>query len=767
MITTREAIKYQFSLIFGYSSPKDFVLGDVIGPGKLTKKKVKELSFEVVKFLRMYNAILRDYTGAELFSIELGLYNTNEKDDQTKIYPKSMLFVPGYYKDSESLLLALKPETGYLDAHKTRESLIDICKLFYEVEEFVERPELNKQEQEQVMNKFAFRFSKKLYGELLEDKWNKKLIGLNTTLPTEKEMLNTYTSLKSDIEILMNRIPCEINLLNLNFEKEKVNLEEKEKIDHLKYKISEPSARFIIDNTLKLGTNLFNIANTGTIDETQDSIISYIINNLIENAKAKNESKISEELNLVSEKNLSELERFFSKFLDHSKMFLISGETGSISELIITYKNYIKEKGQIENESFDRLCEITSNMIEDSITSKKTVRANEFESVINYFSEISKSSFKLLKEKFPHYLCYKHLKKLINDFIQGLIDKFNTEQKAAKVLGIELINKFKKQLFNNLELNPNISLISKNFSEETIIIEFSNLLTNSLELFENAELNIGDIVLFAEAMMDGENALLKVHIDKFTKFSKEINYLLSYILRYSTINRFLKEEPIEEISDPVSFAGKFHRFLEKRIGGVDLAWKTHVLGWIQDYTKKYIVETEKKKWSLDEIYEDFVSYLENREGTENNTKNFFEFLDGYISKISKEGEKKLLLEFFKQYEFCLSIKNEFPKYVKSKIIDEIQAFSKKKEKIKTIDLLNTDNEDNFYTFLKEKELKYFSRLIPRPITLILKHNLTKEEKEAFKEDLFHVFNFRYWHNSVKVEISDNFKSAYKSWVKEI
>ena len=110
MITTRESINYQFSLIFGYSSPNDIIAGDIIGPGKLTKERVKALSIEVLKFFRMYNAILRDYTGSEVFSIEFSLHNIDEKDAQMKIYPKSMIFIPGKYKECESLLIALKPD---------------------------------------------------------------------------------------------------------------------------------------------------------------------------------------------------------------------------------------------------------------------------------------------------------------------------------------------------------------------------------------------------------------------------------------------------------------------------------------------------------------------------------------------------------------------------------------------------------------------------------------------------------------------------------
>ena len=146
MITTREAINFQFSLIFGYASPKedDLIVGDVISPGKLTKDNVRELVVDVLKFLRMYNAIIRDYAGSEVFSIEFELYNFDEKDASIKIYPKSMILIPGKYKDCESLLLALKPETGYMDMHSSRKSVNKISKLFFEVEEFTEHPGLEK-----------------------------------------------------------------------------------------------------------------------------------------------------------------------------------------------------------------------------------------------------------------------------------------------------------------------------------------------------------------------------------------------------------------------------------------------------------------------------------------------------------------------------------------------------------------------------------------------------------------------------------------------
>ena len=54
MITTRDSIKYQFSLIFGYSSPKDLVVGDIIGPRKLTRKLISSLSNDVINYFRLF-----------------------------------------------------------------------------------------------------------------------------------------------------------------------------------------------------------------------------------------------------------------------------------------------------------------------------------------------------------------------------------------------------------------------------------------------------------------------------------------------------------------------------------------------------------------------------------------------------------------------------------------------------------------------------------------------------------------------------------------
>ncbi|MFX1480006.1 MAG: hypothetical protein ACFFCI_17950 [Promethearchaeota archaeon] len=768
MITTRESINYQFSLIFGYSSPNDIITGDVIGPGRLTREKVRELSREVIKFLTMYNAILRDYTGAEVFSIEFDLHNLDEKSAKTTIYPKSMIFIPGRFKDCESLLLALKPETGYLDVHKSRDSIDSISRLFYEVEEFAEHPGLSNYDKQNFYDKFASRFSKKLFGELIEDKWNKRLIGLSTSLPTEKEMLSTYAKIISDVTIQWYKKPIEINLLNRKYEKTKKPFDDLQALEHLKYAISETSANFIIDKTLNLGTSLINLANIGTLDEFQDDLIRYLIARIKEELKGFKTPQTGEWLINNINKILLSLEGYLNKFIEYSNEFLTSGEMGNLTDLIKKYDYFITYKGRLENENFEELSKIAIKFINQSIIQQEKIRIIELSSVFNYFSEVNKKSLNLLRVSLPKYLYRRRLKTLSTKLIEHLIEEFSKEQKPARILGLNLIEKFQTHLLNQIEIESTILQKNLQFNEKMIIEEFLSLVKRNSESFFNIlTLKIEDLVSFAEIQVENDTCYIEFHIEKFKKFSNEISYLLSYILRYSTINRYIKDEVNKEIIDPVSFASKFHRFLEKRIGGINLEWKSYVLDWILDYTKKYMNIENQKEWTLAEIYYDFLEYLENREQKEQKFENFLGFLDSYIAKVGNLEEKRLLLEFYKQFELSIGINEEFPKYVKKKFENELVKLSLQKEELIPIKFFSFNEKETFYTYLKNLELIYFSKLIPRPRTLILKHNLTTEERELFKGDLFHVIDFKFWYNNVRFELSDNFKEVYREWMKEL
>ena len=766
MITTRESINYQFSLIFGYSSPDDIVVGDVIGPGKLTIGKMNQLSQDVITYLRMYNAILRDFTGSELFSIEFELYNYDEKESLLKIFPKSMLLIPGKFKDCESLLLALKPETGYLDTHKSRDSINNVSKLFYEVEEFTDHPDLNKDQKALVLQNFASRFSKKLYGDLLEDKWNKKLIGVSLSLPTEKEMLDTFASIKSDVNYYWNKKPIEVKFSNPSFQKLSDPLDEHPSREHLKYAISEPSANYIVEKTLQLGSNLLNLANAGTIDELKESVISFIIDRINARIEQINEFHTVKWVIDEYENDLKILVLFFNQFLDNSNKFLLSGESGNLQELLKLYGDSIhKELGKSEK-IYDEIYIIANQSISQSIHNSDKLRANDLKSSVYIFSEIVKASFEIIREILPQYLARRRLKTFILNLISQLKDKFTHEQEPAKNIGNNILTKFQELLFNQIELSNVHFIKGSHYDEEILVREFKKIVKQSIPLFfEKSQLDISDIISFAEIQTNASSSI-KEHIDNFKKYSTELEYLLSYILRYSTINRFLKEESKNKINDPVTFSNKFHRFLEKRIGGINLAWKYYILEWITDYAKLFFKVEEQRSWTLNEIVADFINYLEEREAREQQIDHFFKFLDQYIAKVSNDLNQNIFLEFYKQFEYCRGIATEFPLYVRKRIETELSILNMKEEELIPIEFLRLNEQDTFYNYIEEVKLKYFSKLIPRPVSIILNHKFTDNEIELFKRELFHVFNFKYWGNKSLFEISDNFKEVYRAWLIE-
>jgi hypothetical protein len=678
-----------------------------------------------------------------------------------------MIFIPGKFKDCESLLLALKPETGYLDVHKSRNSINDISRLFYEVEEFADRPEFSDSDRQLFYNKFAARFSKKLFGSLIEDKWNKKLIGLSTSLPTEKEMLSTYAKIISNVDVLWYKRPIEINLSESKFEKIKTPFEGQRAIEHLKYGISEPSANFIVDKTLNLGTSLINLANIGTIDEFQDDIINFFVTRVKEGVNQVTDLHSGEWLISHTNRVLLNLEGYINKFLDYSNVFLTSGEMGDLPDLLIKYEQFLLNKGKLENVNFEEICRIAIKFINQSIIKKGKLRVTELNSALNYFSEINKRGLSLIRRALPGYLSRRRLNTLTMELMKNLNEKFKLEQKPARILGLKLIEKFKEFLLNHIEIKSITSRNDIQFDEKVLINQFIRLVNTNIDsFFSNIKLKIEDLVSFAEIQMENDVDKIKMHIDKFKKFSKELNYLLSYILRYSTINRFIKDETESRTNDPVSFANKFHRFLEKRIGGINLEWKPYVLQWIIEYSKQFLKIEDQKIWTLTEIYEDFLEYIERREENEQKIENFLGFMDSYIAGISNVNEKNRLLEFCKHYEYSIRINEEFPKYVKNKIKNDLLSICLQIEELTPITFFGFEDEDNFYNYIKHFDLKYFSKLIPRPLTLILKHNLSSDERELFRGDLFHVFKFKFWHDNALFELSDNFGEVYKEWMKQ-
>jgi len=767
LITTREYIENIYTLIFGYSSPdRDINVGGVVGPGKLTQEKIKSLVGELLTFQAQYNAMLKDYAGAEIYFIEFELFNIDEKDAKTKLYPSSMIFIPGSYKDCESLLLALKPEKKVLEIHNSREALNKISRLFFEVEEFTRRPDINKFHKEAVLAKFANHFTLKLQGDLFEHKWDKKLVGIKSSTPTEDELMNVYSTIKCENIYLYGESPPELRIENPIFSKIPLKFKENVINEHTKYFISSPSAYFIILNTFKLGANLLKIANTGTIDEIQEKIVTYLIEQIAKQMQPieelKNVQWVIEQINMI----LMNCSLSFSKYFDYLSTFTKTGEMGDLEEIIEKLLKYISNKSELNAETSKQYNYIVEFTLKELLKEHGYIHAVELESTLNYLNELFKKTLQIFLSTLPKYFFGHQLKIYLKQYLQNLRNLMVNEPKLSKILGNKFIEKLNHYISNIIEKRLIIEKQIKKFSDTHPIEEIKEIVSSSImKFFENLDFNIYDLISFSEIMMDKDPARIRTHLDKFKAFPQEIKFILNLILRYSTINRFLMDPSAKDIQDPVTFGNHFHRFLQKRTGGFNLKWSEHCLNWIRLYVIQYLNITEKKDWQVYEIVNEFIDFLEKIEKKDQNPLNFSVILNKYISNISNLEQKEILLNFFEHYQYSLEIRKEFPTFIENIVLKEIKNIDLKQEpQIPIKYLFPDDSQESLYEFLERTELKFFTKLIARPMTVTLKHILEEDEKDKVRDDLYHVFDIQFWHNNLKIRLKNNWNDIYKEWM---
>ncbi|MBD3351498.1 MAG: hypothetical protein GF364_08420 [Candidatus Lokiarchaeota archaeon] len=786
-LTTSEEIQKQLSIIFGFQSGQndEIQVGDIIGVGKLTKQKVNELVFEVLRYLNAYNGMLRDYTGTEVFAIEFELKNFIEKKENLKLLPKSMVLIPGEYKDCNTLLLALTQETSLLDVHKARGSIDNLGKLFFEVEEVVERPELSLGEKKQVLKRFAERFARKAEGQIIEGKWNKKLVGIKTAQPSERDNLSSFIGIRAQYKVHWDEIKKEIKASDPQYREISLSVSEGDKYEHLKWTITGPSAYYVAQNTLQLGANLLKIANTGSINEIQQEISNIFIKEL--QIHLKNIGKILPIESLIPE-ILNGIEKIKEKFDIYElkiRNYCKSGEKGDINKILEDVSNLFNNTENELGAYISAIQELQAKIILNSnFKDRNNVRAAEVNSCIDYLKHSAKVALKIIEENYQRFFAYIYLFKIYDRFISNLFDEMQKEEKPARVLGSRFLTKFAYYVAN--ELNEYIMTFedTMNYNKEELESVFQKIVKKGINSYiDEVPIYINDLMGFASIMLGEQANNVKKHLENLKKVRSEFSFLLSFILRYSSFNRFLKElDPTLPIT-PEVLSEEFYQFIWKRIGGLKLYWKEYVLDIIKDFGAQYQEEYEKDLenkviWSKYKICNLLTDHLKDTIRELIDPNRFIEVLDSYVAKIEDPTEQALMVLLFEQYEYSLSILDEFPSYIKQKIskiltqntysIAPIMASDYLESPTLKISTINNEvipkNQNkfkifDFREFINELELKYFSKLIPRPARIILR----SIDRNAFEKTLYYNFDFRFWKKFFKFTISSNWlaiKSKY-------
>ena len=633
--TTSEEIQKQLSIIFGYSGREDIQVGNIIGVGKLTKDKVNELIFETLKYLNSFNAMIRDYAGAEIYALEYELKDFQQGQNNYKLMPKSMLLIPGEYKDSNTFLLALTKETSLLNVHNAKESIDSLGKLFFEVEEVVERPELNNNEKADVLSNFANRFSKKLQGEILEGKWNKKLVGIKAENPNNKEANVPFLTIQPNYHINWNHINKDISANKEKFREKKSKLSDNEKLEHLKWKITGPSGFYIAQNTLQLGAHLLKIANTGSINELQEIIMKEFVFQIEKYLKKVGKILSFEEVILEIRKIMRLFNDDFKKFDQNMEKFLVSGVKGDF-EQICREINKLFHENEVENSFINNLIDIQLNVIKDTTFNDiDAIRSNEIKPLFMYLSHMLKASYTIIDENFERYFSYIYLLKLYRKLTSNFNEEMKKEEKPARALGKRFISKSSNYLSNRI--NGKILMASKSlkFDKNQLDIDFKNIVHDAVNInIDEISINSDDLIQFAEIMLGKEAEKVKNHLNNLKKARSELTFLLSFFLRNSTLNRFIKELDLEKPYDPITISKKFYDFMWKRIGGLNFYWKDYILDVITEFGQVFQEKFEKdegKGWTTYNLITKFIDYLKTQISNIIIPKNFIQLLDKYIA----------------------------------------------------------------------------------------------------------------------------------------
>ncbi|UYP46555.1 hypothetical protein NEF87_002840 [Candidatus Lokiarchaeum ossiferum] len=776
-LTTSDELQKQLAVIFGFKGQLELEVGEIVGIGSLSKKTTEYLIKNVLNYLNAYNSMLRDYANCQLHSIEFSLDNLGDPND-IQLMPKSMLFIPGEYKDCNTLLLLLAPEASLLNPKTAKSAVDNLGKLYFEVEEALSRNEITKEQKQEVLTKFARRFALKLQGNVIEGKWNRKLVGLKTNSDDV-----SYLSVNIQKEYLWEN--KEIIPKNHRFRIIRTPLDENDQFDFLKYKLSQSTVFVITKNTFHLTSNLLHIANTGTINDLHRALLILLLKNFIVFFPGQED--------YISFDQFKDSLLNFIAFIDSIKKdFFILSDNVVKSGIQMEFKNLpqtiisefqIEQDGSLRNQFYTDLQDCFINYIIENrqdYQNSKNFRAFELKTPFLFMQESLDLVLNKIKIALPGYFTHELLTNHAQTFIELLQKEFDSiGKKPIIALGLKYLEKYSKYIQNQID-NKYLESIVRN--ESQVQSFFNKIAKESIEPFiSGVSIETEDLLSLCGFILADIPVAIH-HIEILMKYRVEIEFLWGLVLRASTLQRFIKEYPTELTFDPQTFCTQFIEFLQrKRLGGFQLVWKNEIFAYIQEfanqYQSKYLLEREQKiYWSKQKIVSLFIDYLGKKVDESTTLEGFLVPLKKYLDNIAmKNVNNRIVLKIVDLYSEGLEVFSQFPDYMRQVFYKTLENYEDIKihlqastfiGPLKSIDDAFTEDiefssslsyKKSFFNYIIEHEMKYFSKLFAEPKNIILK----SLENETFDgKVLYHHINFQsLGDNFSKLMISSNYQSV--------
>lgn len=351
-----------------------------------------DLTSEYVGYLQAFNGMLRDYAGAEIYTMEFDLVNFASEYGDRRLLPQSMVLIPGKFKDAENLLIALRAEQSGLDMTLARQDVDTFCNRCWQVEEVADLPDVQEDVKANILAKFAQRFARRIQGLLIEGKWNKKFIGLKGQDLTDDENMSLISSVKAKKSVRWVSVTPEVESSEPFYTLNLPNLRSEKMIDFFKIMISGPSAYFIAQNTFKLAANLLQVANLGSINDEQAQVIQVALDIIYREIGQETADLGPEDTIAAVNVGLDKFAALLDEFQEIGTKFTQEGVKGSLQDILIECAKFFDEQPVTESGLIRKILDIFLDICKQGTSSalQELIRSSDLKVDLNFFVESAK-----------------------------------------------------------------------------------------------------------------------------------------------------------------------------------------------------------------------------------------------------------------------------------------------------------------------------------------------------------------------------------------
>lgn len=747
-ITTSSELQKQLTVIFGFQNQFKQKIGEIVGIGALSRQSTSNLINRVLNYLYAYNSMLIEYTGCQLYSMEFDLENYDTKKD-IKLLPKSMLFIPGEYKEIHNLLLLLAPEMSLLDPQKSKNSVNSLGKRLYEISESLDRKELNEDQKFRILNQFAKRFAYLLQGEVIEGKWKKKLIGLKT-----KENEDSFLYINS--QRVFNWQTKELILKN--YQSRETELKDSGIDFKKKFEIFKLHPKIILEiirNSFTLTANLLQIANTGSVSDTQHQILVIILNYAQQYMTKQTDRITIGEFKKKLDEFFPIVRDYFREFKEKCDAFIHTSQVCPLNEML---SNFVKQLPTFESDPFkSAFFETMGILVKDHIETHEytydfpeKVRSLEFKTPFLYIYQNSQLIMESLQKSLPVYHKHFSMETLLVSLIEEIQRALNTrEESIIRILGIKSIHQLAQYFQVKIE---NYCNVSKCYEPAEILVDFKRLINIELKDFlDGLIFRIEDILEYCRDQVPSKQ-LFNATIDKLMLYRSRIETLWKLTLHQTTRKRIIENIHKNKLVSPEEVSQYVVELLQKKFGGIQSSWKRNFFQFFQEFIREYQNEYKeslktKERWDSSKTIKLLFEFLELRIEKAISIEGFLDPLKSHLNELAMNAvEKHPLLKIYDYYLEGIGIIEQFPEYLHQIINRCIETVSLTFSSypvefyLKSLPSLEfitnrsanepsdlTFSVSSYYDYLVNSELKYFSKLIAKPQQIIL---------ESMNKDIF-------------------------------